>query len=281
VAVAKSEEFSSSRGRSVVRLMFNRLRNMFPGPSGAGPPPGYPSPETWKQVTPRQAARAARSFALLRQRAVPAFQWPLCVDDDDKVKVQSACEVARRLLVLSWVELRAEGRPQAECIGMIEKFGLWPSVSPAEQAFLQAEAPDSAECQRLVWQLEAIWVLLWALGDVETLDWPVKMVDVNRLVRLVMARESDPNFLAGARLRPTAELLDAQDLILRIHWAIREVWLNYGGMIPEGLNWSAKQKRVSVSMSAAVGVVEQRHHALNWLLNFCDPKTWDDVDTST
>jgi hypothetical protein len=52
-------------------------------------------------------------------------------------------------------------------------------------------------------------------------------------------------------------------------------------MIPEGLDWSAKQKRVPISRSAAVGVVEQRHHTLNWLLTFLDPPTWDDVDTST
>jgi hypothetical protein len=34
-------------------------------------------------------------------------------------------------------------------------------------------------------------------------------------------------------------------------------------------------------MSAAVGVVEQRHHTLNWLVNFLNPENWDNVDTPT
>jgi hypothetical protein len=34
-------------------------------------------------------------------------------------------------------------------------------------------------------------------------------------------------------------------------------------------------------MSAEVGVVEQRHYTLNWLVNYLDPKNWDCVDTPT
>jgi hypothetical protein len=190
--------------------MMRWLQNDLRGRAGAEPPPGYPSPETWPHANPRQAARAARSFAILKQRAVPVYQWPLFAEDDDEVAVQSPAEVERRLLVLMWVELRAEGRPQAECLGMIEKFDLWASVSPTEKAFLQEKSPHPGEAQRLVWRLEAIRVLLWALGDVETLDWPDKMVDAYRLVPLVMTHEEDPDFIANARLRPTADLLDAR-----------------------------------------------------------------------
>ena len=34
-------------------------------------------------------------------------------------------------------------------------------------------------------------------------------------------------------------------------------------------------------MNAAIGVVEQRHYTLNWLLKFIDPKDWDNVHTPT
>lgn len=37
---------------------------------------------------------------------------------------------------------------------------------------------------------------------------------------------------------------------------------------------------VPVTQSAAVGVVAERHHALNWLVRFMDAD-WDDVDTPT
>src|SRR5262249_51393009 len=141
--------------------------------------------------------------------------------------------------------------------------------------------PDPEECRRLTWRLESIWVLLWALGHVDELDWPSGMCDVPRLVKLVNPHECDPAFITTARLRPISELLDAQDLIMRIHWAIRDAFLHRGGQIPTDLDWSVHRDWVSVTMSPAVGVVEQRHHTLNWLVNFLDPEDWDHVDTPT
>src|SRR6266478_1425802 len=137
--------------------------------------PEYPSPESWQHASVRQAQRAARSFAALKQREAPVYSGPLMVDDDEQAKLQPAPEVARRLLVLWAVELKAEGCPQSEAVGLVENLNLWSSVSPSEKKFLQNENPDPEECQRLVWRLESIWVLLWALGYVEQLDWPSGM----------------------------------------------------------------------------------------------------------
>ena len=243
--------------------------------------PTYPSPETWEYANERQAKRAARSFEILRQRAVPVYLGPLFVDDDDEVKVRPAAEVARRVLVLWAVELRAEGVPHAEALEAIERFDLWDSVSPSEKLFLQNENPSEQECQELVWRLESSWVLMWALGYIEELDWPSGMCDVPKLAAIVRAHESDSAFISDARLRPTTEILDAQDLIMRIHWAIRDSHLHQTGMVPENLNWSEPNEYVPVTTNAAVGVVEQRHYALNWLLNFLDPVDWDHVDTPT
>jgi hypothetical protein len=50
---------------------------------------------------------------------------------------------------------------------------------------------------------------------------------------------------------------------------------------PHLLNVQAEGEYVPVTLSAAVGVVEQRHYTLNWLVNFLDPEMWDDVDTPT
>jgi hypothetical protein len=53
-------------------------------------------------------------------------------------------------------------------------------------------------------------------------------------------------------------------------------------MVPEDLDWSEQNEDyVPVHLSAAVGVVEQRHYTLNWLVNFLDPEDWDHVDTPT
>jgi hypothetical protein len=243
--------------------------------------PVYPSPETWEYANERQRKRALRSFAELRKRSVPVYSGPLFVEDDNEVKIQSPDDVARRTMVLWAVALRAEGVPQAETLEIIEQLDLWGTVSPKEKEFLQNKSPDPDECQRLVWRLESIWVLMWALGHIQQLDWPSGMCDVPKLAGLVSPHESDAAFITSAPLRPPSEILDAQDLIMRIHWAIRDAYLHQGGMIPAGLDWSQDDDWLPVAMCAEVGVVEQRHYTLNWLVNFLDPDNWDNVDTPT
>jgi len=241
----------------------------------------YPSPETWEHANEEQRQRAARSFEQLRQRNVPVFDGPLFVGDAEGVTMQSPQDVARRTLVLWAVELRAEGVPQQEALDLIQQLDLWDSVSPEEKLYLEDESPDPDQSRKLVWRLESIWVLLWALGYIEQLPWPSGMCDVPKLVEIIQPHEANREFITAATLRSEAEILDAQDLIMRIHWAIRDSYLHRGGMIPVDLDWSSDAEMVSVGASAAVGVVEQRHYVLNWLVNFLDPEDWDHVDTPT
>ena len=242
--------------------------------------PGYPSPGTWEHANERERQRAERSFAELARRKTPVYGGPLFVDDDDEAKLQSPQDVARRVLVLWAVELRAEGIPQEETLGLIKQLDLWDSVSPEEKRFLQDKEPDPDECQELVWRLESIWVLLWALGYIEELGWPEGMCDVPKIVDILKEQEANPDFIKNAKLRSKAEILDAQDLTMRIHWAIRDALLNHEGQIPPGLDWTVAE-REHVSESPCVGVVEQRHYTLNWLVNYLDPEDWDSVDTPT
>ena len=203
----------------------------------------------------------------------------LYVQDDAAVRIQSPQEVAKRTFVLWAVGLRAEGVDQHECHKIIRVLDLWHAASPEEKAFLHDPDPDPELSQSLVWRLEAIWVLLWALGHIEDLPWPSDMCDVPRIVNVLKPHESDPHFIEEAGLIPTATILDAQDLTVKIHWAIRDAYIK-GTWIPEDLDWR-HDNGVAVSMCPAVGVVEQRHHALNWILKFMDSDNWDDADTPT
>ncbi|QDU63559.1 hypothetical protein Pan216_44390 [Planctomycetes bacterium Pan216] len=241
----------------------------------------YPSPDTWRGASKRQRNRAQRSFKQLKKRKVPVYDGPLVVDDDKDATLQDAQEVARRTLVLWAVELRAEGTPQEEAIELIDTLDLGDSVSPEEKRFLEDPKPRAHECQALVWRLESIWVLLWALGYLEELDWPSDMCNVPKLVNILEVCESSAEFITEAELRDKAEILDAQDLIVRIHWAIREAYLSRDQEIPANLDWSKDAEMLPVSMCHGVGVVEQRHHTLNWLVNFPEPAGWDDVETPT
>jgi len=241
----------------------------------------YPSPDNWEHANTRQKERANRSFAELKNRHVPVFQGPLFVDDDEQTSIQTPQDVARRTLVLWAVELRAEGVPQDEAREIIDNLGLWEYVSPNEKRFLDDKDPPPEASQELVWRLESLWVLMWSLGHIDDLNWPSGMCDVKKLAGRISEYEADPTFIIEAKIRPVNELLDAQDLTMRIHWAIRDAHLHRGGTIPDALDWSDDPEYMPVSMSAAVGVVEQRHYVLNWLVNFLDPENWDEVDTPT
>lgn len=228
---------------------------------------------TWKP-TGRQVGRAARSVALLRRYEAPTYHGPLYVEDEGAVTLR-----AHRMLALWAVVLHAEGVPRDEVLALVERPGTREAVSPVEWAFLRDAEPDEGTRAGLEWRLEGIWVLLWALGRVESLDWPSGMCDVPRLAALVRPYEGDTDLARGAELHPKSEILDAQDLTMRIYWAIRNEWLA-GRPIPEGLDWSSGERRVPAPECAAVGVVEQRHHTLNWLVRFFDAG-WDEVDTPT
>lgn len=231
--------------------------------------------------TKRQVERAQRSISVLGRYAVPMLETPLLYScDDAEATLRTGPEVARRALVLWAVALRAEGMPQEEALALMDNANLWDAVSPKEAGFLQEKNLDPDECQQLVWRLESIWILLWVLGHVGELDWPSDMCDVPRLADILKRVESDPDFVLRATIRDKGDVLDAQDLTMRIHWAIRDAWINGGGFLPANLDWSEDYEMAHASRCAAVGVVEQRHHTLNWLTKFEDAE-WDQVDTPT
>jgi hypothetical protein len=65
--------------------------------------------------------------------------------------------------------------------------GLRPEVSPEERRLLDAEEVHEGLARKLLWRLEGMWVLAWALGELEELPWPAGFCDVPRLMRAVRA----------------------------------------------------------------------------------------------
>lgn len=230
--------------------------------------------EAWRP-TERQMARRQRSLEILAQRQVPTYDGELYVDDDDAVIPRLAQEAARRALALLATALRAEGLPLAQARAIVRQEDDW---SPSEQAFIHRAVTDPATRQGLIWRYEAVWTLLWALGWVRELEWPAEAADMPRLMELFQQLMADPDFVDRAVLRPKSELLDAQDLILRIHWALRDSYLRQVPL-PIDLDWNSGGDLVPVAAHPGVAVTEQRHLAINWLMGFS--AEWDDVATPT
>ena len=228
------------------------------------------------QPTEAQAARAERCGAILRRRQVPACGEPLYAEDDGRVVLRTPAEVARRALVLLAVVQRAEAAPRDMVLKRIGKLKLWDAVSPSEMSFLQCEVPDEPQSRRLVWRLECIWVLMWALGHVEELGWPTGMCDVPRLGRMLHPKKGIAHLVGRARLRPKAEILDALDLTMRFHGAIRDA-RKAGRPLPANLDWSQPEAMVPPEECPAGNIVPERLRALCWLTRFREAD-WDDLE---
>jgi hypothetical protein len=228
--------------------------------------------------TPAQEARYQRVLAELERRKVPTLSTRLFVEDETEVTLREPAEVARRVLVLSAVTYLADGGDGKKARALIDRHDLWPHVSPEEETLLKARKPDADLARKLLWRLEGLWVLAWALGDLD-LPWPAGFCDVPRLTRTATGYEARPDFVAAAALRPAAEILDAVQLTLLQHWAVTDTLIHHRE-IPADLDWTGGAEMMPVRGCPVTGVVAERHHALNWLVRFGDAD-WDDVDTPT
>lgn len=230
------------------------------------------------QPTASQEARYRRVLADLERRKVPTLPGALFIDDEEETTLRGPAEVARRLLVLSAVTYLADGGNRQKALELIERNTLWPHVSPEERRLLEAEVADPDLARKLLWCLEGLWVLAWALGDLK-LGWPAGFCDVPRLNAAIMACESGADFVQSGTLRPKAKILDALQLTLLQHWAIRDALIHQRA-IPIDLDWTGTAEMMPVRSCPTTGTVAERHHALNWLARFGDAD-WDDVDTPT
>ena len=212
-------------------------------------------------------ARKARSMARLAELGIRVPPSLPPVIGEGEVELRSSPDAARRALALLIVAVRGEfwnsgGEfPRAELEARVGAgFDV---LSPKEAAFLAAAAPERQEIVDFAWRYEALFLLEWALGHVPVLPDPTAICDVPAVVRIIN-RPGDREFLAQSRLRPAGEILDALDLHLRLHWAIRQARLD-NKPAPAGLD---------------PGVIQERHYALNWLVRF-EGADWDDIDTPT
>ncbi len=212
-------------------------------------------------------ARKARSLAALQAMDVrtPASLPP--VIGADELVLRPAEEVARRMLALFAVAVRAESLNGGEPMSPEQIYARVPAaqaaLSPRERAFMQDAAPEPQQIIDFAWRYEALALLQWALGLIDELPLPQAICDVPRTARIAL-EHPDEAYVVAARLRHASELLDALDLHQRLHWAVRQARLQQAEA-PAGLE---------------PGVIAERHHALNWLVGFED-KPWDEVDTPT
>lgn len=208
-------------------------------------------------------ARKERSEAQIAARGIPVHKGLPPILSVLEVAPREAPEILRRAAALRVYMFRGasilENKPVPAAQLKQEMPVGFAALSPKEQDFLSTEAPEEQALVNATWRAECAVVFQWALGLSDELPFPAATVDAP-------TGWMEPGFealLKAAQARSAGELLDAADLYLRMHWAIRDARVK-DAPTPEGLE---------------PGVVAERHYALNWLL---DPDTdWDEVDTPT
>jgi hypothetical protein len=185
------------------------------------------------------------------------------IETTNEARLRSKAEIAYRTLALLTVALKGEGLEQPIVEKLVEDFGLGPHFTPKESAFIESAAPSQRDQTQFSWRYEAAWVLLWALGYLDELGKPSTICDVGKAVTIMKERTTE-QFIADAKLRSLAQVLDEADLIYRYDWAVTDARIN-NKPCPAGLE---------------AGVVQERHYSLNWLIGYLD-QDWDDVSTDT
>ena len=232
------------------------------------------------ETSPAQEARTERVLMQTAAYGVPCYQGHIrWVGDEESVTLRSATDVARRVVAMHSVVTYARGRPRAEVLADIEGFGVAADLSPTEANLLHSEPLDEAARQEMIWSLEALVPLMWALGFIDELAWPESMIDVEALHDLIFTSLPTPEAVNQATLRSATEVLDAVELTVRQHNGLRGCHTS-GDLVPMNFNWNDPTEMVVASRSLAAPVLAQRHRAMNWLIRFGDAD-WDYVDTPT
>jgi Domain of unknown function (DUF4272) len=217
-----------------------------------------------RTVTDEGLARKARSEKQLNKRLIPLNKNLPLVAPEAEVQLRTVEAVAQRALALMLVAAKGEGLEQEIVALVMADYGIEPLLSPDELAFIQNADPSQQDRVNFCWRYESLAVMLWALGYQAKLEYPEVICDVPGSIGIIQESGSYAGFLAGARLRSAAEILDQNDLTYRMHWAVVDARLR-GQEAPSAM---------------LPGVVYERHYALNWLIAYQD-SDWDDVGTDT
>lgn len=257
------------------------------GPRGAKPLANIsdltvrkPALEPFAKPTSDQEDRYTRVRTLLDNYQVPELMKRVWVGDVSTEIMRTPTEVARRVLALHAVVCIARGRPRDEALEELNESGAQDALSPNEREFLAKKELPEDERQRMIWKLEVLWVFMWALRHIDKFSWPSTMCDVDGLHELIFEKSKDPQaFINHAQLRSPRSILDACQLIIQLQAVIRSALID-NEQIPDNLNWKKPSRMVGVRECSSIGVVAERHLALNWLRSFGNAE-WDDVDVPT
>lgn len=226
------------------------------------------------QTKEEQINRRLKSRKIIKDKFIYIPVWYPLIETEEQSKFRSKEEIAKRAVALMIVSLYSEcllgeGMEVDEAYqfvsNLIERFGAEEFFSPREKEYLHN--PDSTEEERIAysWQYENLFVMEWALGLVDELDFPDHLCNVPLTVQLLKNYNSIKEILEKSTPKSKESLLDECDLIFCLNWACVDTRI-HSLPAPAGMD---------------SGVVVERHKSLNWLVGDDESAEWDNVRTDT
>jgi hypothetical protein len=96
-------------------------------------------------------------------------------------------EVVDRALTLCYLGLKSEGLEQEHLDKMDKDFSITEKLTPNEKAYATAMQPTEQQKIDANWRYESLHVLLWALGYIDSLNYPDQMCNVAVMLKSFMS----------------------------------------------------------------------------------------------
>jgi hypothetical protein len=207
--------------------------------------------------------RKKNTEQILRSLNIPFIDHLPLIEEEQDVKIRTSQDIAKRVLVLTYLNyVSEEPNDRDKVIAFLKEQELWDSVSDDEKQLFSKQLSDK-EHINISWRSEAIWLLLWVIKKVDTINLPEDEVSIPQILELLPDFMTDTkNFVQSASIRTVAEILDLSDLTYRLQWATRHIELN-------------NLETLDINSS----IIQERHYAINWVTYYED--NWDDITTDT
>lgn len=177
--------------------------------------------------------------------------------------LRSGRDVINRALALNVVINTSFGMPTDQARAWLDLYSLSSALTTDERTLLSDidnGMPPDAKGHQL--KVEALWTLIWALHQVETLDFTSYCGEnLSSLLPDLRTRETPDALISNASLRSAEEVGQALDLAYCITWGIADA--NLRNLEPPG--------------DLQQYVYWERRRALEWLVG----SEWDAPDFST
>ena len=179
--------------------------------------------------------------------------------------LRSPHSVARRLLALAAVSGVASGLDREEILFWLKHEFLWPAVLPTEERFLTSLSPSPKDSIAFSWRMEAVYVLGWALRLRDDLEPPTAEASIGSVLEQMPGPgDAVAGFVESCALRPAGEIQAAVEAYFDAHASC----------------CACKSRGQPERHGYDIEVVQERHRALNWLVQY-EHAEWDHVATDT